>query len=236
MTFMNQGNIVNIENTSIPKAIEQIKELSLPKANITKEEILENIGQIMNNTVIGETYEYQEEDFSILIYPTDSSLLTNKTHIDFVECESVLKSHYNLSNDSIITFFQMEISNKNSRSLINQVEYQVYDEQKRQLDLSLCNNTNIKIFYDIKNNSDLDMSVLNSFKDSGVNVFNISDEFFNDVCYPYSEDGNDLILEDRVKEIYQNFTLCEEGCSYDSIDIYNMLISLFPVNVMLKKI
>ena len=199
--------------------------MSLPKANITKEEILENIGQIMNNTVIGETYEYQEEDFSILIYPTDSSLLTNKTHIDFVECESVLKSHYNLSNDSIITFFQMEISNKNSRSLTNQVEYQVYDEQKRQLDLSLCNNTNIKIFYGIKNNSDLDMSILNSFKDSGVNVFNISDEFFNDVCYPYSEDGNDLILEDRVKEIYQNFTLCEEGCSYDSIDIYYMLIS-----------
>jgi hypothetical protein len=216
---------INIENTTIPQVIEQIKELALPKANITKEEILENIGQIMNNTIIGETYEYQEEDFSILIYPTDSSLLTNKTHIDFIECESVLKSHYNLSNESIITFFQMEISNKNSHSLINQVEYQVYDEQKRQLDLSLCNNTNIKIFYGIKNNSDLDMSILNSFKDSGVNVFNISDEFFNDVCYPYSEGGNDLILEDRVKEIYQNFTLCEEGCSYDSIDIYNMLIS-----------
>ena len=119
----------------------------------------------------------------------------------------------------------MEISNKNSRSLINQVEYQVYDEQKRQLDLSFCNNTNLKIFYGIKNNSDLDMSVLNSFKDSGVNVFNLSDEFFNDVCYPYSEGGTDLILEDRVKEIYQNFTLCEEGCSYDSIDIYYMLIS-----------
>ena len=34
---------LNIENTTIPKAIEQIKELTLPKANITKEEILESI-------------------------------------------------------------------------------------------------------------------------------------------------------------------------------------------------
>ena len=34
---------LNIENTIIPKAIEQIKELTLPKANITKEEILESI-------------------------------------------------------------------------------------------------------------------------------------------------------------------------------------------------
>ena len=117
----------------------------------------------MDNTIIGETYEYQQDDFNILIYPTDSNLLTNKTHINFIECESTLKSYYNLSNDSIITFFQMEISNKNERSLINQVEYQVYDEQKNLLDLSVCNNSNIKIFYGIKDNSNLDISILNSF-------------------------------------------------------------------------
>ena len=32
-------------------------------------------------------------------------------------------------------------------------------------------------------------------------------------------------MEDRIKYIYQNFTLCEEDCFYDSIDIFNMLIS-----------
>ena len=208
-----------------PTKKEKIKTLSLPKENMAKEDIMENIKNIMQETEIGETYEYEREDFTILIYPTNSDLLSKKTHIDFVECESILKTQYNLSNDSIITFFQMEISNKNQRSLTNQVEYQVFDEQKNPLDLSKCNNTNIKIFYGIKNNSDLDMSIIDSFKDTGVNVFNLSDEFFNDVCYPYSEGGNDLILEDRIKDIYQNYTLCEEGCTYDSIDIYNMLIS-----------
>ena len=138
--------ILQIENI-IPKLKEQIKELNFPSHNITKEEILESIEQIMNDTIIGETYVYQKDDFSILIYPTNSRLLINKTHIDFIECESILKLHYNLSNESIITFFQMEIYNKNSHSLINQVEYQVYDEHKHQLNLSLCNNTNIKIFY-----------------------------------------------------------------------------------------
>ena len=221
---IDEPEIISTDN-NLPEKKGEIRELNMTKANITKEEIMENIEQIMNNTIIGETYEYQNEDFTILIYPTDSNVLTNKTHIDFVECESILKSHYNLSNESIITFFQMEISNKNSHSLINQVEYQVYDEQKNQLELSLCNNANIKIFYGIKNDSNLDMSIINSFKDSGVNVFNLSDEFFNDICYPYSENGNDLILEDRIKEIYQNFSLCEEGCTYDAIDIYNMLIS-----------
>ena len=222
----NYSAILQISTTNINKETStKIKKLIMPSQNITKEEVLENIEKIMDNTIIGETYEYQQDDFNILIYPTDSNLLTNKTHINFIECESTLKSYYNLSNDSVITFFQMEISNKNERSLINQVEYQVYDEQKNLLDLSVCNNSNIKIFYGIKDNSNLDISILNSFKDSGVDVFNISDEFFNDVCYPYSENGNDLILEDRIKDIYQNFTLCEEGCTYDSIDIFNMLIS-----------
>ena len=202
-----------------------IREIKMPIENITKEDVLENVKVIMDDVTIGEIYEYQKDDFSVLIYPTNSTLLTDKTHIDFIECEYNLKNHYNLSNQSILTFFQMEISNKNERSLINQVEYQVYDEQKNPLDLSVCNDSNIKIFYEIKNNSNLDISVLNSFKDSGVNVFNISDKFFNDVCYSYSENGNDLILEDRINDIYQNFTLCEEGCTFDSIDIFNILIA-----------
>ena len=119
----------------------------------------------------------------------------------------------------------MEIKNNNERSLVNQVEYQVFDENNNPLDLSKCNNSNIKVYYGIKPNSNLDLSVINSFIDSGVNVFNISDDFFNDICYSYSEGGNDLILEDRIKDIYQDFILCEEGCNYDEIDIYNMLIS-----------
>ena len=208
-----------------PRNNKIIQKLSLSKPNITKENILENIQNIIEDTIIGETYEYQKDDYCILIYPTDSNLTTNKTHIDFFECESILKTHYNLSNQSIITLFQLEISNKNEHSLINQVEYQVYDEQKNILDLAKCNDSNINIFYGIKKDSNLDISVVNSFKDSGVNVFNITDEFFNDVCYPYSENGNDVILEDRIKDIYQNFTLCEEGCSFNDIDIFNMLIS-----------
>ena len=117
----------------------------------------------------------------------------------------------------------MEISNNDDHSLTNQVEYQVFDEYKNPLNISSCNNVNI--FYSIKSNSGLDISTINAFESSGVNVFNISDVFFNDICYPYTEGGNDLILEDRIKYIYQNFSLCEEGCLYDSIDISNMLIS-----------
>ena len=155
-----------------------------------------------DNIIIGETYEYQGDCFNVLIYQINSELLKNKTHIESFEC---------LSNKSLVTFFQMEILNENKKSSVNKVEHQAFDEQKHKIDLSQCNNSNIKILYGIKNNSYLDMSVVKSFKDSDIDVFNISDEFFNDICYSYSENGNDLILEDRIKDIYQDFTLCEEG-------------------------
>ena len=181
------------------------------------EDIIKTISQTMKEKVtIGVTYEYKSDNYSVFIYPFNSELLKNETHIESFEC---------LSNKSTTTIFQIEILNGNKKSLVNKVEYQAFDEQKNPIDLSQCNNSNIKILYGIKNNSNLDKSVVNSFINSGIDVFNISDKFFNDICYSYSENGNDLILEDRIKDIYQDFTLCEEGCYFDKIDINNMLIS-----------
>ena len=117
----------------------------------------------------------------------------------------------------------MEINNKNEKSLVNQVEYQVYDENKTLLDLSLCNETNIKIFYAIKNNL-LNISSISAFKDFGVDVFNIKDSFFNDICSPYSDSKNDMVLKDRIKYIFKNYSLCDEGCIYDEFNIeYNTI-------------
>ena len=147
-----------------------LNEINILKLDKTKEEILKDINTIMKDVNIEETYEYTTKGFNLLIYPINSKLIENKTHIDLSECEYTLKQYYQLPNDSIIAFFQMEISNTNERSLINQVEYQAFDKDKNPLDMSKCNDSNIKILYGIKENSDLDLSVLNSFKDSGVNV------------------------------------------------------------------
>ena len=34
-----------------------------------------------------------------------------------------------------------------------------------------------------------------------------------------------MILEDRIKDIFQNYSLCEEGCTYNDIYLENMTIS-----------
>ena len=218
----------NIESsyikTNIFNNITKIEIINI-SLNITKEQLLENISNLLNDKEIGQTYEIEGNDFTLLIYPTNSTDLSEKTHVNFEECESILREYYHHLNSNIITFFQIELDNSNSQSLINQLEYKVYDEQKNELDLSKCNNSNIKIYYKMKNNTILDYSKINSFKDLDVNIFDINDDFFKDVCLAYSDSGNDLILEDRIKTIYQNYSLCEEGCEFNEIFLENKTVS-----------
>ena len=196
----------------------------LENFNITKENILKEIQSIAENIEIGKTYKKEEEDFSLYIYPTNSTFLTSVTHVNFSECESILRKHYKMPDTSIMTFFQIELKNDDSTSLINQVEYQAYYNNTF-LDLSLCNNTNIKVYYSIKDNSLIDFSSVASFKDSGIDIFNINDSFFNDICHPYSNGEDDLILKDRIKDIYLNYSLCEQGCTYNEVDLDYMTIA-----------
>ena len=71
----------------------------------------------------------------------------------------------------------------------------------------------------------IDLSDYNSFKNEGIDIFNINDSFFNDICQSFSDSKNDLVLEDRIKDIYQNYSICDEGCIYNNINFENRTIS-----------
>ena len=179
--------------------------------------------EILSKIEIGKKYEFKGDDFIIVIRPTNSSYLENTTHVNFTECENILRKASNISASRLLTFLQMEINNLNEKSLVNKVEYQVYDDNKTLLDLSLCNNADINIFFAMKNNS-LVLESYSSFKDLGIDIFNINDSFFNDICYPFYDSNNDVVLEDRIKDIYQNYSLCDEGCTYNEINTeYNTI-------------
>ena len=218
-TYIKNNTSPIIPNSSISSNI------NVEKITIKKENLINELPSIIDKIKIGQIYQKIGEDYSILIYPTNSTDLTSMTHVNFSECENKLRKHYKIPDSDIMTFLQIEIENEDTKSLINQVEYQAYDGNKTLLDLSICDDVNIKIFYNIKNNSLIDLNSANSFKDLGVDIFNINDSFFNDICEPYSDSNNDLILEDRIKDIYQNYSLCEEGCTYKGIDLENMTLS-----------
>ena len=119
----------------------------------------------------------------------------------------------------------IEVKNDDPNSLHNQVEYAFINDKNELLDSSLCKEVNITVFYKINENSSLDISSLMHFNEMGVDSLDVKDSFYNDICYPYSESGNDLILGDRRQDIFQNYSFCDEGCTYKNIDIENMVIA-----------
>ena len=189
----------------------------------SKEELIINISEIIEIVEIGKNYEIKGNDYYLKINPTNATYLSSVTHVNFTKCEEILRKKYNISSSRYITFLQLEINNTNEKSLINKVEYQAYDHNKKALNLSFCDD--VRISYSIKSSSLFDLLSANSFKDLGIDIFNIKDSFFTDVCHSYSNSKNDLTLKDRIRDIFQNFSLCEEDCSYENVDLKNMIVT-----------
>ena len=66
--------------------------------------------------------------------------------------------------------------------------------------------------------------MISYYSELGIDILDREDLFLNDLCYPFSNSNSDIILKDRVLDIYQNYSLCEYGCEYDKIDIENMSV------------
>lgn len=60
---------------------------------------------------------------------------------------------------------------------------------------------------------------IEKFFEMGINIFDIKERFFNDICFTYSEKRGDMVLDDRIRFIYQNYSLCEKGCRLHEINI-----------------
>jgi hypothetical protein len=227
-TDVNQENNYTLNENKQNFSVNMIKIGNDEVVNIemlsNKEQLVEILPSLNNSIDIGKNYFISGEDFNIVIKPTNTSI-EYFTHVDFSTCEEILRWHYNISNSRILTFLQLELEDKNSQSLVNQVGYQVYDDKKNILNLSLCNDTNIQVYYSIKSNSSLNISFISSFKDNNIDIFNIKDEFFNDICTSYSDSENDVVLKDRINDIYQNYSLCDEGCTYNEINLELMMIT-----------
>ena len=109
-----------------------------------------NFNLFINNFEVGNTYEIKGKDYILSLRPMNSTILGNSTHVDFTECEKILRNIYEIESESILTFVQLELNNKDNNTLVNKVEYMVFDNNKIKLDLGLCRDTNIKIVYSIK--------------------------------------------------------------------------------------
>ena len=137
------------------------------------------------------------------------------SNIDLGECEKLLKQSNNISMYSSLILFKTDIKTEDLSSTY--VYYEIYEPiNLKKLDLSACNSTQISISVPITLNSDVELLV-KSLSESGYNIFNENDSFYQDICATYtSVNGTDILLSDRKKDIYQSQSMCQIGCEFQN--------------------
>jgi hypothetical protein len=119
---------------------------------------------------------------------------------------------------------QEKNNSENRYDLGKNTEISIYDFSGKELNLSVCKE-DIKIMKYLADVEELDIETAKTLANQGIDVFNAKDSFFNDICHPHSEGDNDVVLEDRIKNLYQNYSLCDEGCEYKGFNIRYKVIS-----------
>ena len=148
-------------------------------------------------------------------------------------CINILKKHYKIPNEEDLIIVEIETKedkekNKNLNKKLDfvnlgkNVQVSIYDKSNRKLDISYCDE--ITIMKSIGDLEDVDFTTAKKMADQGVDVFNVNDTFFNDICHPFKSERGDIIIKDRRDDLFQNVTFCGEGCLYNGID-YNYMIA-----------
>jgi surface protein len=194
-------------------------------------DIIHNLDDLIRDKDQKETHIMNGIDYTVIIKPINDYVEESTVHVDLSECERILKQRDSSKNFSIL---QINLKNKNKRSLVDQVEYKIYDNEQNEVDLSICDSAAIKIQYKITNSSLINLEQIKYFNEKGIDIFNINDTFFNDICYPYSDNNSnsDMILSDRVSDIYQNLSICGKECEYNSFNIDKQAVNC---NCKIKK-
>ena len=234
------------QNTINIKVTEQISD-EIKNENKTKscinEEILKNkyCNGTITNQQIGEIHDdiknkyiNEEHKGNNTIIKTDNVIFQVSTHedqknsdnadissIDLGICEETLKLKNNIPMEESLIILKTDIKSEDLSQTY--VYYEVYNPITLQiLNLTDCEEDTIIINTPV--NLDEETSILySSLKDSGYNLFDSGDDFYNDICSKYtSVNGTDITMADRKNLIFNNngkISLCQKRCSFENYDI-----------------
>ena len=219
----NINAILNCNKGKFTFSIEEVEEeyanTIIGKSNIPLLSIKRNANNILKSILPGNIYNIKGDKYNIKISPIGNK---QGTYIEFLSCEEKIQNLYTLNN---LILVQVEVNMNEENSLTNKIFYSIFDENKNEVDLSICSNDHIKINYKIKDNSPLNTTMVLNFANMGVDILNINDPFFNDICFVFSINNLDVILKDRIKHIYQNYSYCDSDCTYENINLEKNIIS-----------
>ena len=194
---------INLSNKQIKKVYEEIKKYLYNNYN-------------GNNTII-KTGNVKIQISSIDEYKNIQEL----SNIDLGVCGEILKKKYCKSQNDSLIMLKIDIKPENESSTY--VQYEIYEQNNKVvLGLEECSGSYITINVPIELDSDIE-SLYKWISESGYNLFNANDSFYNDICVSFTtQNETDILLYDRRMDYYKStldISLCQKGCNFLSYDI-----------------
>ena len=170
--------------------------------------------------------EYENSKFGVLLYKNSSAmkeLSLDMPKVDFQNCSEKVKSHYNIEGNLLNSIIQKK--EKKSHQTSYSFFHPISGEKLEVGDI--CSNESIIIKENITSilntSNNLNFKLQMSLTEQGINIFDLNDGFYKDICYDFDNPyKRDIALRDRVKLAYPNATLCEEGCRNQGINTADM--------------
>ena len=228
-TISSTNNIFICEK--ILESKEQCKIIKNKLNNSTKDISIEDINPLTKEYAIkySETNYYisqfDNNFISIYIYKNITCLentIESATLVDFGSCYEKLREYYKITEDLIVSLIKIK-SNDDSKPITT---YAFSDPLTGEIlnSSKICANEVIIVNEDVKsllkNMEDANEEFIIFLTNQGIDVFNISDRFYNDLCYFFeSPNGRDVPLKDRISVFFPNITLCDEDCQNVGVDL-----------------
>ena len=209
-------------------------------SNLINDFTYSNISECLNNPQIIDNESYKNfirnskeynnyKDKNITIYKNieeeNKFFYIYNPNIKYKNLSDIYSAN-NEINDLLI--FKVDIKRKDT--ITRQVEYKFYNSNPEYIHKSiniteyiqskskrrLENNANEYIYLDLPVDwKEGQLEKLKELEKENINPFNTSSDFYNDVCNKYTTpDKNDIYLEDRKEEYYQDELYCENNCEF----------------------
>jgi len=225
-TLPNENNICEIKN--VEKCTYKLFDLFLD--NEIEKSNIENLAKkyakefsYTNNHIIN----YMSDEYSIILYKTSeciTQLKINIPKIDFKECYQKVKDYYSLQKDLVIAIIDRYIYNENTGVKNPDTTYAFFHpETGENLNANeICKNVKIVVEENILSIIEDNQTVL-FFSNQNVDIFNISNDFYSDICFHFeSPNKRDVVIKDRIQSYYPNITLCDSGCKNTGVNLTSL--------------
>ena len=150
-----------------------------------------------------------------------SELSVSSKQLDLSSATSKVKNHYNMSDNKELIVGIIK-NNKGSES------FEVYDPSNgKPLNIfEICKDDTYSLQKNLteqlSSNSKINFNDLQDMANQDINVIDLSDPFYNDICFHYESKFNkDVPLRDRVSIYYPNISLCDAECELEAVYIKN---------------